>query len=120
MDNRMSFDPYRPNREPWRSIYDAFQLEAAKRSGRSVGEWIAAEEQAVLVAATRAAAQAGWVLPTLDMVRRAENYARGSADYGLKWVAQLVRFIQMASQEKPAGAGTALVDGRQEQISRQS
>lgn len=55
----MTFDPFRPTREPWRSIYDAFQAEATQRHGRSVTEWIAAEEQAVLSAATQVAKKWG-------------------------------------------------------------
>ena len=90
----MTFDPFRPSREPWRSIYDAFQTEAAQRHGRSVEEWIAAEEQAVLSAATQVANNMGWTEPDIDMVRRAEAYARGSVDYALKWSAQIVRLMQ--------------------------
>lgn len=93
----MTFDPFRPHREPWRSIYDAFQTEAQKRHGRSVEDWIAGEEQAVLAAASAVAERSGWVPPTIEMVRGAETYARGSADYGLKWVAELVRRMQAAS-----------------------
>ena len=56
----MTFDPFRPTREPWRSIYDAFQAEATQRHGRSVTEWIAAEEQAVLSAVQSAGSLAGF------------------------------------------------------------
>lgn len=41
-------DIFKPRQEPARSIYQAFQLEAGKRRGRSIEEWIAAEEDAVL------------------------------------------------------------------------
>lgn len=99
----MTFDPFRPTREPWRSIYDAFQAEATQRHGRSVTEWIAAEEQAVLSAATQEAKKMGWPAPDIDMVRRAETYARGSVDYALKWSAQIVRLMQPPQHASRSG-----------------
>jgi len=66
-------------------IYDAFQIEAEKRQGRSIEEWQEAERQAVLNAATVAATQMGLRAPTLADVVAAEQYACGSVDYGAKW-----------------------------------
>lgn len=89
-------DVFRPRMEPHRSIYDAFQAEAAKRKSRSVEEWIQAEINAVHQAALAASSDPRFKLkaPTMDMVRSAEIYARGSADYGLKWTCQLIRSMQ--------------------------
>lgn len=86
-------DVFRPRMEPHRSIYDAFQAEAAKRKGRSFEEWSSAEISAVYRAALAASCDTKFKLkqPTMDMVRAAEIYARGSADYGLKWACELVR-----------------------------
>lgn len=89
-------DVFRPRMEPHRSIYDAFQSEATKRRERSVEDWIKAEMDVVYQAALKASQVPGSTLraPTMDMVRVAEIYARGSVDYGLKWVCQLVRGMQ--------------------------
>lgn len=89
-------DVFRPRMEPHRSIYDAFQAEAAKRRERSVEVWIKAEMDAVYQAALKASQNPQYKLnpPTMEMVRVAEIYARGSVDYGLKWVCQLVRSMQ--------------------------
>lgn len=89
-------DVFRPRMEPHRSIYDAFQAEARKRKSRSVKEWTEAEMSAVYQAALAAAADQKFKLkqPTMDAVRRSELYARGSADYGLKWVCELLRSMQ--------------------------
>lgn len=89
-------DPFRPRLDPHRSIYDAFQNEAAMRKGRSFEEWSKAEMDAVLHAAKKVAADQSFRLatPTIEMVAAAEVYARGSADYGLKWTCELIRRMQ--------------------------
>lgn len=89
-------DVFRPRMEPHCSIYDAFQDEAAKRKVRPFEEWSRAEMNAVHQAATTAASDPQFKLkpPTMEMVRAAEIYARGSADYGLKWTCQLIRSMQ--------------------------
>lgn len=71
--------------EPLRSIYDAFQAEAAKRKGRSFEEWSLAEMNAVHQAALTASSDPQFKLvpPTMEKVWAAKIYARGSADYGL-------------------------------------
>lgn len=88
----MSFDnyPFRPHQEPARSIHDAFQLEARKRKERALDVWIEAELQAVFVAAQLAAEQHGLRMLSLDEIKSAERYARGSADYGSKWAYTVV------------------------------
>ena len=92
-------DVFRPRMEPLRSIYDAFQAEASKRRERSVEVWIKAEMDAVYQAALEASKNPAYQLqaPTMEAVRSAEIYARGSVDYGLKWVFQLVRSMQTSS-----------------------
>lgn len=89
----MTYDVFRPPREPARSIYDAFQAEANLRSDRAVPEWTEREIAVVHAAALTAAAQYGLRAPSVDTVRRAELYARGSIDYGAKWAHMLVRLM---------------------------
>lgn len=91
------------NLDPFEKIQSALLIEAAKRPGRSVEEWSSAEEEAVFNAATEVATQYGWCLPTLEMVREAEIYASGSADYGSEWSIRLVHLMRTkvpASLEK--------------------
>lgn len=94
------FDPFRPRSAPARTIYDAFQDEAAKRPGRTVAEWQAAERQAVLQAAILVAASIGApTVPTDEAVARAERYASGSIDYGAKLAYVIVDEMH---EERPA------------------
>lgn len=78
-------DFMRPHTEPARTLYDAFQAEAAKRKGRTVEQWNAAEVLAVWSAACDYSQQQGWPIITLADVAKSERYAQGSADYGSKW-----------------------------------
>lgn len=89
-------DVFRPRMEPHRSIYDALQSEAGKRKGRAFEEWARAEMNAVHKAALMASSAPQFKLkrPTMEMVKAAEIYARGSADYGLKWTCELIRRMQ--------------------------
>lgn len=93
-------DVFRPRMEPHRSIYDAFQAEASKRRERSVGDWMKAEIEAVYQAALQASQNPAHKLraPTMEATIAAERYARGSADYGLKWVCELVRSMQISTK----------------------
>jgi hypothetical protein len=86
-------DIFEPKHEPAKSIYAAFQAEAAKRKGRSVDEWIKAERSAVFLECVHQAQLLGLHTPTLDEVAAAERYAVGSIDYGAKWVNQLVHVM---------------------------
>lgn len=81
----MTHDPFEPSREPARTIYRAFQQEAAMRKGRSLQEWILAERQAVWEAAKTYAREHGLEAPSLKQIEAAERYAMGSVDYGAKW-----------------------------------
>jgi hypothetical protein len=90
----MPRDPFEPQHEPARSIYLAFQAEAAKRAGRSVHQWQEAEITAVYVEANRQSDMLDLRPVTRDQVERAETYARGSIDYGLTWALQVVREMQ--------------------------
>ena len=83
-------DIFEPRHEPARSIYLAFQSEAANRKGCSTDEWLSAERDAVFREAAHQAQKLGMRAPTMDEVVRAENYASGSADYGAKWAYCLV------------------------------
>lgn len=78
-------DIFQPRHDPARSIYNAFQDEASKRKGRTVEEWTEAEREAVFNASIRQARIMKLQAPSLEDVIRAEQYARGSVDYGAKW-----------------------------------
>lgn len=78
-------DIFRPRVEPNRSIYDAFQSEAAKRDGREAEEWQYKELIAVYTMACTQATLLHLQEPTLDEVRKAELQASGHTDYGAKW-----------------------------------
>ena len=92
---------FRPRQEPHRTLYDAFQAEATRRKGRTADEWTEAEVQAVWRAAVQAAPAHGLAAPTLEMVRQAEAYARGSIDYGLQWACALVRSMRAGRDLAP-------------------
>jgi hypothetical protein len=80
-----TMDPFRPQFEPARSIYDAFVAESGKRRGRSLETWIEAERQAVWRAAQAGADHCGLTAPSVEQVLAAERLARGHVDYGSKW-----------------------------------
>lgn len=88
---RVGTDIFEPKCEPERAVYRAFQEEARNRKGRSFEEWGEAEVSAVHRAAARRFPSHGLPAPTLEQVRRAEAYARGSIDYGATWIYALVR-----------------------------
>lgn len=92
-------DHFRPRQEPALAIYDAFQLEAAKRKESRVEVWIEAELQAVFEAAKLAAGRHGLRAPSIEDIKNAEIYARGSIDYGAKWAYQVV-----AAMRRPGAA----------------
>lgn len=83
-------DPFVPHKDPAKSIYLAFQLEAANRKGRSPAEWIKAEREAVHAAAMMQAERLGLSALSLQEIEAAERYAMGSVDYGAKWAYQVV------------------------------
>ncbi len=87
-------DIFEPHREPAKSIYLAFQAEAAKRKGRPLDEWVKAERDAVFRECTHQAKKLGLHAPTIDDVAAAERYAMGSIDYGAKWAYQLVQVMK--------------------------
>ncbi|WP_426172629.1 hypothetical protein [Pseudoduganella sp. R-34] len=87
-------DIFEPRFEPAKSIYLAFQGEAAKRKGRKVEEWVKAEREAVFRECTQQAQMRGLHSPTMDEVTAAERYAMGSIDYGAKWAYQLARVME--------------------------
>ena len=93
-------DIFQPKHEPARSIYEAFQIEATKRKGRAVEEWIAAERDAVFREAAHQAQKLGLRVPTMDEVVRAERYASGSVDYGSKWAYGVSESMNKGSNTK--------------------
>ncbi|WP_018234425.1 hypothetical protein [Thioalkalivibrio thiocyanodenitrificans] len=99
-------DIFRPLQDPARTIYDAFQAEAANRDGRSVEQWIAAEAKAVLDAATQAAQRLGLRAPTPEEVEHASILARGHVDYGAKWAYGVARTMEEGKERRP-GQSTA-------------
>jgi hypothetical protein len=86
-------DPFRPHMLPARLLYDTFQDEAALRPKRELSVWIEREPVAVWEAACAYAKDNGFYEPTLEEVKQAERYARGSVDYGLKWALQVQQLI---------------------------
>lgn len=87
-------DFFQPRAEPARSIYEAFQKEAAMRRGREPEVWIAAERGAVLQEAARQAAKLGLRAPTEQEVMRAEISACGHVDYGSKWALRVAEAMR--------------------------
>lgn len=87
-------DPFRPQSEPARRIYDAFQAEAARRPGRESSEWLVAERQAVWRAACDAASEMGLRAPTMALVEATERSASGSFDYGATWAFAIVNSMR--------------------------
>jgi hypothetical protein len=90
-------DIFEPHCEPARSIYLAFQREAAKRGGRGIGEWMQAEREAVFREAEKQAHELGHMglrCPTMDEVIAAERYASGSINYGAKWAYGVVGYMR--------------------------
>jgi len=78
-------DPFRPIREPARSIYDALLREATHRRERSVAEWLAAERGAVHRESILQAQRLGLHVPTIAEVELAERLATGHSDFAAKW-----------------------------------
>ena len=97
---------FRPRKGPAQAIYDAFRVEAAKRSGRPFEVWIEAEKRAVWSAARDAAQQAGLQVPTMADVEAAELMAQGHIDYGSKWACGVVEAMRMTGRADEAPVGT--------------
>jgi hypothetical protein len=89
-------DPFRPRSEPARTLYDAFQEEAANRNGRSFEEWCEAETDAVHVAAIAVAKAHSLRAPTREDVVKAGIRAQGHIDYGLQWACGVVEAMRTA------------------------
>lgn len=87
-------DIFQPRTEPAKSIYEAFQVEAALRGGRRLDEWQAAERNAVHREAAIQAQKLGLPAPTMAEVEQAERYAFGSIDYGSKWATGLANAMR--------------------------
>lgn len=92
-------DPFRPRSEPARTLYDAFQAEAAKRNGRSFEEWREAETDAVHAAALAASKTHALREPTRDEVAKAGVRAQNHVDYGLQWVCGVVEAMHRSGPE---------------------
>lgn len=88
------YDPFRPRREPARSIYEAFQADAAHRRLREVEVWIREELDVVHNTAVRLAPSYGLRPPSIAEVEAAERRARGHVDYGLKWALYVVEAMR--------------------------
>jgi hypothetical protein len=95
-NNNTMHDIFEPRHEPARSLYNAFQAEAAKRRERSVDEWLAEERNAVFREATHQAQKLGMRAPSMDEVASAERYAVGSVDYGAIWAYRVVEAMRKA------------------------
>jgi len=78
-------DFFRPTNQPARTIYDAFQVEAKKRSDVGFDEWVVNERYAVWKAARDKAVEMGLRIPTMKDIESAEQMAMGHCDYGAKW-----------------------------------
>lgn len=92
-------DIFRPTSEPARSIYDAFQREAAKRPGSGSAEWMERERVAVHREAAIQATRLGLRIPSMAEVFEAEQCASGHTDYGAKWAYGVVDAMK---QKAPA------------------
>lgn len=86
-------DVFRPQLQPNRAIYDAFQAEARKRDERAFPDWAEQEIHAVWAASRDQAQQLGLRVPTLDEVRQEECKARGHTDYGSTWACGIARIM---------------------------
>jgi hypothetical protein len=89
-----SYDVFEPRHEPAKSLYLAFQEEAAHRKRRDVSDWGRLEVDAVLSKATALARDLGLVAPTRAQVEIAERSARGHVDYGAQWAYALARVMR--------------------------
>jgi hypothetical protein len=89
----MQTDIFRPNTEPARSIYDAFQKEASMRSSRSLNDWITTERVAVYNEALKQAHKLKVKPLTMDDIEKAELYALGSSDYGASWAYKIAQML---------------------------
>lgn len=87
-------DIFRPQEEPAKTIYDAFEKEAEARKGKPVKEWILNERKAVHKAACHYAISRGYKTPTLEEVECAEKQAVGSVDYGAKWARKVAALFK--------------------------
>lgn len=90
----MTIDSFRPKTEPAMSIYDALTAEAARRKGRAADVWLAAERNAVFLAAREQAEKLHLYAPKIKEIERAERLAMGHSDYAAKWaigVADIMR-----------------------------
>lgn len=74
-----------PNSQPAQAIYKAFEKESRKRPNYDDHSWIEAERDAVLKASHEIAEKMGLKKPTLEEIKKAENFASGHSDYGKKW-----------------------------------
>ena len=92
-------DVFRPVSEPSATIYDAFQLEAKNRNGKSPSEWIPAERHKVWMTAVAYAEKHGLHPPSIEEIEKMEKSAYGSADYGSKWSIKVANLMT-------AGKGT--------------
>lgn len=90
-------DIFKPHHEPARGIYEAFQIEATKRSGRDAEDWIREERDVVFREAAHQAQRLSLRAPTMDEVVAAERYAMGSADYGAKWAYGVAEAMRKSS-----------------------
>lgn len=90
-------DIFEPSHEPARSIYRAFQAEAAKRNERSIEEWQNCELEAVHREAVFQAQKLCLRPPSREEIEHAERYARGSTDYGAKWAYRVVDAMRKAA-----------------------
>ncbi|MBM5458738.1 hypothetical protein H8F21_14315 [Pseudomonas sp. P66] len=93
-------DIFQPRTEPAKSIYGAFQAEAAMRAERSLDEWQAAERNAVHREAGIQAQKMGLRVPTMSEVERAERHAFGSIDYGSKWAHALAVAMRQSAHSE--------------------
>ena len=92
-------DSFRPRSEPARTLYDAFQAEAAKREARSFEEWSNAEVDAVHAAAVASAPAHGLRAPSREEVAKAEIRAQGHTDYGLQWACGVIEAMRQPAGE---------------------
>lgn len=103
----MTIDVFRPAKDPYRAIYDAFRAAADRRPQCNLDAAIHAEVDAVHRAAVSQAAPHQLRAPTRHEVEMARQGAMGHTDFGLTWACAVVRAMQRPRPSLPAPAAAS-------------
>lgn len=86
-----TLDPFRPQTEPARSLYDLIIKHSFESKDRN---WVHHLRLSVFRAAREYAQQHGLTYPTLEQVGRCESLALGHVDYAAKWAMYVAEQIK--------------------------